>query len=136
MSVFAKDRAIRAKRPILNYPLMIVTTAAAIYFVVWSQNYIGVIFGLITIDLIIIELKLSDRTTYIIGLVPFIIAAILAYFIEWQPSPFGSHFHLLLALGPGVWWAIKYRKALGGKNANRMRGKTSISGRGSFKCYI
>lgn len=113
MSVFAKARALRTETPILNYPLLIGTTAAAIYLAGWAQNYIGVIFGLIAINLIIIGLKLSDRATYLIGLVSFVVAAILAYVIDWQPSPLGTHTHLLMALSPGVWWAFRYRKALG-----------------------
>lgn len=118
MSVFAKARALRAEIPILNYPLLIGTTAAAIYLAGWSQNYIGVIFGLGAINLIVIGLKLSDRATYLIGLVSFVTAAILAYAIEWQPSPLGTHTHLLMVLSPGAWWAYKYRKALGDNTPN------------------
>lgn len=117
MSVFEKTRAQNDQYPVLKYVLLAGLTVAAIYFIGWRQSFMGVLFAVVVCDMIVLNIRLQDRATYLVGFIPFLIAAILAYAIEWQHSSFNSHFRFFLIASISAGWALKYRKALSHKQS-------------------
>lgn len=112
MSVFEKDRALRAQTPKLTYAISFVTGGAAVFFVMTQDSFIGVILALVAIERIVIQQQLSDRATYLIGMGLFGIAGIIGLTIDWTWPGLGRHINLTLVLIPAALWGYKYRKAL------------------------
>lgn len=112
ISVFEKDRAIRAQTPKLTYAISFIAGGAAVFFISAQDSFIGVILGLVAAERILLQLVLSDRATYLIGMVTFAIAGVLGGVLDWTWPGLGPHMNLILVLIPAALWGYKYRKAL------------------------
>lgn len=111
-SVFEKDRAMRAQNPKLGYAISFLTGGAAVFFVISQDSFIGIILALVAVESMIVQSRMSDSTTYLIGMAAFMIAAILGVAISWSWPGAGTHINLILVIVPTLIWAYKYRKAL------------------------
>ncbi len=113
MSVFEKDRAVRAQTPKLKYAISFAAGGAAVFFISAQDSFIGVILALVAIERIIVQQALSDRATYLIGMAAFAIAGIIGLVMDWTWPGLGAHMNMILVLIPAALWGYKYRKALG-----------------------
>lgn len=112
MSIFEQTRKMADEKPLIKYTVMGLFVGGSVYLIGWLNSFTGVLFAIGAWHIILLTCSFSDRTTYLLGLIPCIIAAILAYAVEWKVSPFDGHFHFAMAFSILVWWAIKYRKAM------------------------
>jgi len=112
MSAFEKDRAFRAKTPKLTYAISFAAGGAAVFFVASQDSFIGIILALVAIERIVIQQKLSDSATYLIGMGSFGIAGIIGLIMDWTWPGLGAHINVILVLIPAACWGYKYRKAL------------------------
>lgn len=113
MSVFEKDRATRAQTPKLTYAISFVVGGAAVFFISAQDSFIGVILALVAAERILVQQALSDRVTYLTGMIAFAVAGILGGVLDWTWPGLGAHMNLILVLIPAALWGYKYRKALG-----------------------
>lgn len=112
MSVFEKDRALRAQTPKLTYAISFAAGGAAVFFISAQDSFIGVILALVAAERVLVQQALSDRVTYLIGMIAFAIAGILGMIMDWTWPGLGPHMNLILVLIPAALWGYKYRKAL------------------------
>ena len=112
MSVFEKDRAIRAHNPKLSYAISFLTGGAAAFFIASQNSFIGVILALVAAETLIVQRGMSDKATYLSGLSAFVIAAILGVAFTWSWPGTGTHINLILVIVPALIWGYKYRRAL------------------------
>ena len=112
MSVFEKDRAMRAQNPKLSYAISFVTGGAAAFFIVSQHSFIGVILALVAAETLLVQRGMSDKATYLSGMAAFIIAAVLGVAFTWSWPGTGSHINLILVVIPALIWGYKYRAAI------------------------
>lgn len=112
IGVFEKDRVMRARTPKLSYAISFVTGGAAVFFIASQDSFIGIILALVAAERILVQMELSDRATYLIGMISFAVAGIMGVVMNWTWPGLGAHMNLILVLIPAALWGYKYRKAL------------------------
>lgn len=112
MSVFEKDRAIRAQNPKLSYAISFITGGAAAFFIASQDSFIGIILALVAAETLIVQRGMSDRETYLSGMAAFAIAGISGVAFTWSWPGTGTYINLILVIVPALIWGYKYRRAL------------------------